>query len=129
MNPSRVRSFACFLTFAVASLLAQAQTSVPYIGCPGAWETGPYAAAKGEPKRVDVSPATANEVAWHEYNVDTGRFGMLGPRDCNCSASTGSNGWTLYIAPAPLDSAKLLEHKTGRVHRASHSASGFDNEK
>jgi hypothetical protein len=111
MSPSRVRPFACFLTFAAASLLAHAQTSVPYIGCPGDGQTGPYAAAKGEPKRLDIPPAMADQLAWYEYNGDAGRFGTLGPRGWNCFATIGSNGWTLYIAPEPLDSAKLLEHK------------------
>jgi hypothetical protein len=114
MSPSRVRPLTCFLVFAVASLLAHAQTSVPYIGCPGDGQTGPYAAARGEPKRVDLSPATANQLAWYEYNGDAGHFGMLGPRGWNCFATIGSNGWTLYIAPEPLDSTKLLEHKNWR---------------
>ena len=50
---------------------------------------------------------------WHgaEYNGDAGHFGTLGPRGWNCFVTIGSNGWTLYIAPEPLDSAKLLEHR------------------
>lgn len=111
MSPSRVRPFACFLTFAVASSLAHAQALVSYTGCAGFGQTGPYPAAKGEPKRVNVSPATADQVAWYEYNGDAGRFGMLGPRGWNCFATVGSNGWTLYIAPEPLDSTKVLKHK------------------
>jgi hypothetical protein len=114
MSTSRVRSFACFLAFAVVSLLAHAQTSVPYVGCPGDGQTGPYAAAKGEPKRLDLTPAIADQLAWYEYSGDAGRFGMLGPRGWNCFATIGSNGWTLYIAPEPLDSSKLLEHKNWR---------------
>ena len=111
MKPSRARSLACFLTFAAASLLANAQTSVPYIGCSGDGQTGPYAAAKGEPKRVKLPPAIADQLAWYEYNGDAGHFGTLGPRGWNCFATIGSDGLTLYVAPEPLDSAKLLEHK------------------
>ena len=83
MRPCRVGAFLSFLTFAIAGSLALAQTSVPYIGCPGDGQTGPYAAAKGEPKRVDVSPAMAAQFAWYEYSGDAGRFGMLGPRGWN----------------------------------------------
>lgn len=115
MRPSRVRPFTCFLTFAVASLLAHAQTLVPYIGCPGDGQTGPDAAAKGEPKRVDVSPATASQLAWYEYNGDAGRFGMLGPRGWNCFATIGSSGWTLYIAPDHWTAPNSLNTRTGRV--------------
>jgi len=111
MKPSRARSLACFLTFAAASLLANAQTSVPYIGCSGDGQTGPYAAAKGEPKRVNLPPAIADQLAWYEYNGDAGHFGTLGPRGWNCFATIGSDGLDLYVAPEPLDSAKLLEHK------------------
>ena len=111
MNPSRVRSIACFLTFAVVSLLAHAQTYIPYVGCSGDGQTGPYAAAKGSPKPVNLPLAMADELAWYEYNGDAGHFGTLGPRGWNCFATIGSNGWTLYVAPEPLDSAKLLEHK------------------
>lgn len=99
------------LVFAAASLLAHAQTSVPYIGCPGDGQTGPYAAAKGLPKQVNLPPATADQLAWYEYNGDAGQFGALGPRGWNCFATIGSNGWTLYIAPEVLDSAKLLQHR------------------
>lgn len=111
MRLCRVSSLASFLTFAVASLLAHAQTSIPYIGCPGDGQTGPYAAASGKPKRVNLPPTIADQLAWYEYNGDAGHFGTLGPRGWNCFATIGSNGWTLYIAPEPLDSAKLLEHR------------------
>ncbi len=111
MRPAHVHSFAFFLTFAVASLLANAQASVPYIGCSGDGQTGPYTAAKGKPKRVNLPPAMADQLAWYEYNGEAGQFGTLGPRGWNCFATIGSNGWTLYIAPERLDSAKLLEHK------------------
>ncbi len=111
MRSARVCSFACFLTFALASLLANAQISVLFIGCSGDGQTGPYAAAKGSPKPVKLPPAIADQLAWYEYNGDAGHFGMLGPRGWNCFATIGSNGWTLYIAPEPLNSAKLLEHQ------------------
>lgn len=109
--PSQIRCVLLTTALAAASLLAQAQTSVPYIGCPGDGQTGPYAAAKGSPKPVKLPPTTANQLAWYEYNGDAGHFGTLGPRGWNCFATIGSNGWTLYIAPEPLDSAKLLEHR------------------
>ena len=111
MKPARVRSVACLLTFAAASLLANAQTSVPYIGCSGDGQTGPYAAAKGKPRRVSLPPAVADQLAWYEYSGDAGHFGTLGPRGWNCFATIGSSGWTLYVAPEPMDSTKLLEHK------------------
>lgn len=96
---------------AAANLLAHAQTSVPYIGCPGDGQTGPFAATKGSPKPINLLPAIADQLAWYEYNGDGGHFGTLGPRGWNCFVTIGSNGWTLYIAPETLDSAKLLEHR------------------
>jgi len=84
---------------------------VPYVGCAGDGQTGPYAAAKGSPKLVNFPDAIANQLAWYEYKGDAGRFGTLGPRGWNCFVTIGSNGWTLYIAPEALNSAKLLEHR------------------
>lgn len=111
MKPCRICSFALFLILAMASMLAKAQTSVPYIGCPGDGQTGPYAAAKGSPKPVNLPTAIANQLAWYEYNGEAGHIGTLGPRGWNCFVTIGSDGETLYIAPEPLDSAKLLEHR------------------
>jgi hypothetical protein len=99
------------LLFAAARLLAHAQTSVPYVGCPGDGQTGPYAATRGSPKQVNLPAAVADQLSWYEYNGNVGRFGTLGPRGWNCFVTIGSNGWTLYVAPEPLDSAKLLEHR------------------
>ena len=111
MRFSRFGSSACVLPFAVANLLAHAQISVPYVGCPGDGQSRPYAAASGKPKRVNLPPAVGNQLAWYEYNGDAGHFGTLGPRGWKCFATIGSNGWTLYVAPESLDGAKLLEHK------------------
>ena len=102
---------------AATSALAHSQTSVPYVGCPGDGQTGPYAASKGSPRQVNLPPAMANQLAWYEYKGDVGRFGTLGPRGWNCFITIGSNGWTLYIAPESLDSAKLLEHKNWKGFR------------
>ena len=108
---------------AAASLSVYAQTSVPYIGCPGDGQTGPYLAAKGSPKPVNLSLEMANKLAWYEYKGDAGQIGTLGPRGWNCFVTIGSNGETLYVAPEALDSAKVLEHKnwkgfTGGGHTA-----------
>ncbi len=119
MRLHRVCSLTFVLTLAAASSLAHAQTSVPYIGCPGDGQTGPYAAAKGLPQPVHLPPAIADQLAWYEYTGDAGRFGTLGPRGWNCFATIGSNGWTLYIAPDVLDSAKLLEHRNWKGFRGA----------
>ena len=111
MRPCRICSFTFFLILAMASMLAKAQTSVPYIGCPGDGQTGPYAAAKGSPKPLNLPTAIANQLAWYEYNGEAGHLGTLGPRGWNCFVTIGSSGETLYIAPEMLDAAKLLEHK------------------
>ncbi len=39
MSLIRVGSFVCVLTFALAGTQARAQSSVPYIGCPGDGQT------------------------------------------------------------------------------------------
>ena len=126
MRSCSVRSLASLLTLAVASMLAHAQTSVPYVGCPGDGQIGPYSAAKGSPKPVDLAPETADKLAWYEYKGDAGQIGTLGPRGWNCFVTIGSNGETLYVAPEALDSAKILEHKnwkgfTGSVIQLSGS--------
>lgn len=127
--PSQIRSILLATVVALVSVLAQAQISVPYIGCSGDGQTGPYAASKGSPKSVKLPNAIASQLAWYEYNGDAGHFGTLGPRGWNCFATIGSNGWTLYIAPEPLDSAKLLQHKnwkgfSGPVIQLSESDGG-----
>ena len=96
---------------AAASSFAYAQMSVPYIGCPGDGQTGPYLATKGSPKPVNLSPEIAKKLAWYEYKGDAGQIGTLGPRGWNCFVTIGSNGETLYVAPEALDSVKVLEHK------------------
>jgi len=111
MRSCRVCSLASFLGLAVASMLASAQTSVPNVRCPGDGQTGPYVAAKGSPKPVNLPPEIANKLAWYEYKGDAGQFGTLGPRGWNCFVTIGSDGETLYVAPEALDSAKILEHK------------------
>ena len=49
-NSIGLRTLVVFL--ATASLSVYAQTFVPYVGCPGDGQTGPYLAAKGSPKPV-----------------------------------------------------------------------------
>lgn len=98
--------------FAFAAGLSYAQTSVPYVGCPGDGQTGPYTAAKGSPKPVNLPPAVAGQLAWYEYKGDVGQFGTLGPRGWNCYIAIGSDGLFLYVAPEPLNSAKILEHRS-----------------
>ena len=100
---------------AVASFSACAQTSVPYVGCPGDGQMGPYPAAKGSPKPVTLPPEIANKLAWYEYKGDAGRIGTLGPRDWNCFVTIGSNGETLYVAPEALDSARIYNTRTGEA--------------
>jgi hypothetical protein len=69
----------------------------------------------------------ADQLAWYEFNGNAGQFGMLGPRGWNCFATIGSDGWTLYIAPESLDSAKLLEHKNWKGFTGpAIQLSGFD---
>ncbi len=99
------------IVFAAASMLACAQTSVPYVGCSGDGQTGPYQASEGSPKPVKLPPEIANKLAWYEYKGDAGQIGTLGPRGWNCFVTIGSNGETLYIAPETMNSAKILEHK------------------
>ena len=114
---------------AAASISAYAQRSVPYVGCPGDGQTGPYAAANGSPKPVNLPPEIADKLAWYEYKGDTGQIGTLGPRGWSCFVTIGSNGETLFVAPETLDSAKLLEHRnwkgfTGPVIQLSVSDGG-----
>ncbi len=111
------------------SMSAYTQTSVPYVGCPGDGQTGPYQAAKGSPKPVNLPLEVANKLAWYEYKGDAGQIGTLGPRGWNCFVTIGSNGETLYVAPEALDSAKILEHKnwkgfTGAAIQLSGSEGG-----
>ncbi|ADW71603.1 hypothetical protein [Granulicella tundricola] len=110
MRSKVILPLSCLL-FAAATCLAHAQTSVPYIGCSGDGQTGPYLAKTGSPKPVNLPPAVAAQLAWYEYSGDAGHFGTLGPRGWNCFATIGSDGWTLYVAPEVLDGPKLLEHK------------------
>ena len=99
------------VVLAAVSMSACAQTSVPYVGCPGDGQTGPYQAAKGSPKPVDLTLEVANKLAWYEYKGDAGQIGTLGPRGWNCFVTIGSNGETLYVAPEAMNSANILEHK------------------
>ena len=99
------------VVLASVSMSAYAQTSVPYVGCPGDGQTGPYRAAKGSPKPVTLPLEVANKLAWYEYKGDAGEIGTLGPRGWNCFVTIGSDGETLYVAPEAMNSAKILEHK------------------
>lgn len=99
------------VVLAAVSTSAYAQTSVPYVGCPGDGQTGPYQATKGSPKPVNLPLEVANKLAWYEYKGDAGQIGTLGPRGWNCFVTIGSDGETLYVAPEAMNSAKILEHK------------------
>jgi hypothetical protein len=84
---------------------------VPFVGCPADGQVGPEPAPHGQPKHFTIPQSAAARLAWYEYRGDPGQIGALGPRGWNCFATIGSNGMNLYIAPEPLSSAKVLEHK------------------
>lgn len=85
--------------------------TVPFIGCSADGQLGPMAAPKGKPKDIALPAQIGPQLAWYEYHGEAGQIGVLAPRGWNCFATLGSNGMSLYVAPEPLNSEKLLAHR------------------
>jgi hypothetical protein len=68
-----------------------------------------------------VNPEAAGKLA---YYSDSMGVGVLAPRGWSCFGTYGSNGSTLYVSPAPLDTANLGPEFTGPVIQASVSFGG-----
>lgn len=117
--PTKVRqssplTFSLFLFAFLLPLVAHATeplATVPFVGCPADGQLGPTPAAKGKPKNLPIAPLVADKLAWYEYRDEGDQFGVLGPRGWNCFATIGSEGVSLYLAPEPLNSTKILEQK------------------
>jgi hypothetical protein len=89
------------------SLIAQpaATVSVPFVGCKSDGQTGPMDAPKGKAKSVSMSSEVAQQLAYYESAEG---LGVLGPRGWDCFRTyTSSGGDALYVAPHPVDIAKL----------------------
>jgi len=74
-------------------------TTVPFVGCPSDGQTGPEDAPANGAMVVDISPALAPRLAAYGTGPD---FFVLAPRAWHCLVVSGSNGASLYIAPAVL---------------------------
>lgn len=83
---------------------------VPFVGCPSDGQMGPEVAAANGTMAVDISPALAPRLA--AYGTGSGFFGsaffVLAPLGWHCLVLAGSNGASLYIAPAVLTGDSML---------------------
>lgn len=88
-----------------AAKIVKAPVSVPLIGCKSDGQVGPVNALTGKRKIVQVPVQAAQHLAY--YKSEYG-FGVLGPRGWYCFSTYGSNGSTLYVSPAPINTADLF---------------------
>jgi len=120
----RMRRLVLFaLLFAPASL--NAQTTVPFVGCPSDGQIGPLNPPHGKPKHVILSPPIVAKLAY--YKAENGN-GILAPLGWQCFSTYGSNGTTLFIAPEQLNSGMFFSEKphefTGPVIQLSEMSGG-----
>jgi len=110
----------CFVVFALA-LCAQLSTSAqavaaprspqvvgaefPFVGCKSDGQVGPLDASTGKPMSLPIAVGAAQQLAY--YKSESGP-GVLAPRGWYCFGLYGSNGYSLYVSPHPIDGAKLL---------------------
>lgn len=107
------RLLVALLLVASASLCQRVEplVTVPFVGCAADGQQGPIAAPAGRPKRVALPANLANKLAWYSTARDAVGIGVLAPRGWHCFGTYGSSGASLYVAPEPLDSDKVLMHK------------------
>jgi hypothetical protein len=87
---------------------AHTTSSIPFVGCPSDGQLGPQPAPTGSAPHQNFPPEISSKLAYYE---GPDRIGTLAPRDWHCFALIGSDGDFLYVAPEPIDAAKLLDHK------------------
>jgi len=124
-----LESFACITALALfVSLVtsgqrpAQLPSSIPFVGCPSDGQLGPQPAPTSRTFHRNLPLNIASTLAYYE---GPDGIGTLAPRGWHCFALIGSNGDFLYVAPEPIDAAKLLDHKdwhgfTGPAIQLSH---------
>jgi hypothetical protein len=76
-------------------------SQVPFVGCASDGQAGPQTAPTGKSQAVNISPATAQRLAY--YKAEYGP-GVLAPRGWHCFSIYGSNGASLFISPDVIDS-------------------------
>lgn len=78
---------------------------VPFIGCKSDGQVGPIDAPTGHVPAMKIPVDLAQRLAYYkaEYGV-----GVLAPRDWHCFSTYGSNGSSLFVSPAPIDTTKLF---------------------
>jgi hypothetical protein len=84
--------------------------AVPFIGCRSDGQLGPIDAPSGRSKSVPISPAAAQQLAY--YRAADG-FGVLAPRGWHCFGASGSDGQTLFVSPAPIDTKNIFSTGPG----------------
>ncbi len=90
--------------------LSTAQTVlVPFVGCPADVQGTSYPAPKGDSKKLSISPAAANKLAYYAAQAK----GVLGPRGWRCREFGGSSGWELHVLPQSIDPENALTKYVG----------------
>jgi hypothetical protein len=79
--------------------------TVPYVGCPQDGAYGASPAPTGADKVVQLDAASASKLA---YYADVSH-GVLGPRGWACFGTASTSETTLYVAPAPLRQADVMD--------------------
>lgn len=92
----------------LGSSLSQAQSTIPFVGCPSDGQTGPLAPPPGAPLKLNIPPADAQKLAY--YSSENGP-NVLGPRGWHCFATYGSNGSSLYLSPDPITTQDFFNSK------------------
>jgi hypothetical protein len=111
----RLNSVACTTALALVVALptsgqepAQHSSTIPFVGCSSDGQQGPQPAPTGKAHKQDLPTAISSRLAY--YQGPDG-IGTLAPRGWHCFALVGSNGNTLYVAPEPIDAARLFDRQ------------------
>jgi hypothetical protein len=78
---------------------------VPFIGCKSDGQVGPIDTPTGQAPAMKIPSDLAQRLAYYkaEYGV-----GVLAPRGWHCFSTYGSNGSSLFVSPAAIDTTELF---------------------
>ena len=104
----------------VVSAPANAATP-PFVGCASDVQGERLTPPQGRAPDLPIAAALATRLAWYAASADEA---VLGPAGWHCYGLAGSNGWSLFVTPAPNDIVSLASGLAGPAIQLSRSEGG-----
>jgi hypothetical protein len=94
----------CAILLAACIACAQAQSTVPFVGCESDGQQGPQKAPSGTSRQLPISAESAGRLAFY-----------IGPRGWYCLHAYGSGGGLLMVSPVPIDAREVFSTRDDRI--------------